>query len=106
MLSHILEYWQSVTDLICITLFHSILVQIDRPGSLINKDELQVIEDFQFMPREVNKAKGMVPIVIFIEHSSATLWPWFKPRIDFDRIVEIEETPSKDQIMTEYLQHF
>ena len=30
----------------------------------------------------------------------------FEPRKDFDRIAEIEETPSKDQIMTEYLQHF
>ena len=30
----------------------------------------------------------------------------FQPRKDFDRIAEIEETPSKDQIMTEYLQHF
>ena len=35
----------------------------DRPGSLINKDELKIIEDFQFMPREVNKAKDKVLIV-------------------------------------------
>ena len=28
-------------------LFHSILDSIDRPGSLINKDELKIIEDFQ-----------------------------------------------------------
>jgi len=54
----------------------------ERPGSLINKDELQIIEDFQFMPREVNKAK------------------------DFDRIAEIEETQSNDQIMHEYLKQF
>ena len=58
------------------------------------------------MPREVNKAKGKVQIGQNTPKNIYFTSGRFKPRKDFDRITEIEETPSKDQIMTEYLQHF
>ena len=62
------------------------------------------------MPREVNKAKGTVQIGQILKNQLSDYPYWtsrrFEPRKDFDRITEIEETPSKDQIMTEYLQHF
>ena len=64
-------------------------------------NEIQTIQDFQFMPREVNKAKGKTKIKRSLFEIAT-----FQPPKDFDRPEEFEETPSKDKIMTEYLQNF